>query len=130
VTGVVIQDTISLEILVSAITTIILVAPGSISLEIIVIHVALFHQMATTLELIHVIGLVIVDTTNQVTLVSVTTQIPVVLDNTSLEALVILVTQHHQIHTTQRVVPVIGVVVVGILDQGIAVSATTTITVL
>jgi hypothetical protein len=86
--------------------------------------------MVTTLQLIHVIGVVIQDIISQETLVSVTTQIPVGLDSISQEALATHVTQLHLIHTTRRVAHVIGAVVVGILDQEIAVSAITIITVL
>jgi hypothetical protein len=129
VTGTVIVDTTNLGIRVSAIILPPVVQVSTL-LAIVVIHVVLLHQMVTTQQQIHVIGAVIQDITNQGTLVSVITRTSVVLDSISLEALATHVTQRHQIHTIRRVVPVIGAVAVGILDQEIAVSVTTTITVL
>jgi hypothetical protein len=79
--------------------------------------------MATTLELIHVIGLVIVDTTNQVIAVLATTRTRVVLGSISLA---IVVTRVHQLlgtDITQQRIAVIGLVTVDIINQGIPVSA-------
>ena len=87
-------------------------------------HVVQSLQTDTILQQTHVIGHVIVDTTNQAIHVSAATRPPVVLDNISLETAVTLVTLLHQMHTTQPLEHVIGVAVLDTLDQGIHVSVT------
>lgn len=65
VIGHVIVDTLKMETAVSVITILLIVLLDNTLLEIPVIHVTLFHQTDTTQQLVHVIGHVIVATTNQ-----------------------------------------------------------------
>ena len=86
VIGHVIVDILKTETAVSVITILLIVLLDNTLLEIPVIHVTLFHQTDIIQQLDHVIGHVIVDTTNQAIVVSaitiITTSTIVLSENT------------------------------------------------